>query len=474
MRMHDGRYMWELFLPGHTHCLYSATVFDDTAPVGVSEAASETRHLVCARHLVDRPFLMLNGSSTVYQCGKLPNVPPSTPNLSDVCELHADGCMCSAGCQSTFACTPSAFCNGKRVGAAQLGGSNGVVILLFLHFNRSWVRMKHVRSPWMAFNREVNRIAWLLRSARAVNTTLPVHVVVARGSYNASTEARFKQLGASSIIESPTVSPPRWTSTFHKHSFSRIGALALTQFRRVIVLDNDMTLIANIDELAHAETPAMVFHTATVLPRKERSAPTGGLFVLRPSQREFDRAIAHLYALNAPTPRDRGRAARCYDGSDQEFWRSFYRPLFELPLRFHAHTGLIMNMTEWRKVRLMHNIHGFVREDAANLEPQRAQKAVDSSSSLPLFTTLPRSHRSACMCVRRVCSVLFTCVYLQLRGKACASSAATLTMRRRCRPITRCELARMACRVRSAGHIVRRVERPPCRRRSCVVHHNTA
>ena len=47
---------------------------------------------------------------------------------------------------------------------------------------------------------------------------------------------------------------------------------------------------------------------------------------------------------------------RCYDGSDQEFWRSFYRPLYELPLRYHAHTGLAMNLSDWRRIRLIHNI----------------------------------------------------------------------------------------------------------------------
>ena len=90
-----------------------------------------------------------------------------------------------------------------------------------------------------------------------------------------------------------------------------------------------------------------------MLPRKERCAPTGGLFVLSPSAREFARALAHLYELN------RGRSMNCYDGSDQEFWRSFYRPLYELPLRYHAHTGLAMNLSEWRQIRLIHNIQGF-------------------------------------------------------------------------------------------------------------------
>ena len=54
---------------------------------------------------------------------------------------------------------------------------------------------------------------------------------------------------------------------------------------------------------------------------------------------------------------------RCYDGSDQEFWRSFYRPIVELPLRYHAHQNLRMPQAEWRKVRVIHTISGFRTHD---------------------------------------------------------------------------------------------------------------
>ena len=55
-----------------------------------------------------------------------------------------------------------------------------------------------------------------------------------------------------------------------------------------------------------------------------------------------------------------GSYRRCYDGGDQEFWRSFYRPIYELPLRYHAHNGLIsLEPHQWRRIRLVHAISGF-------------------------------------------------------------------------------------------------------------------
>ena len=69
-------------------------------------------------------------------------------------------------------------------------------------------------------------------------------------------------------------------------------------------------------------------------------------------------ATRHLAQMNGRSPR------RCYDGSDQEFWRDFYRaprtPLIELPLRYHAHNGLVtLKPAEWRKVKIVHGISGF-------------------------------------------------------------------------------------------------------------------
>lgn len=225
---------------------------------------------------------------------------------------------------------------------------------------------------------------------------MPLYVAVG-GWRNFSAEAHLRRLGVG-IVALPFVEPPTWSSLFHHFSFSRIAALSLTQFEKVVVvMDNDMVLMGNIDELQYAETPGMVWHTATVLARKERCAVTGGLFVLRPNAAAFARAKQHLYLeLNrrsAGAGKGLNVGRRCYDGSDQartpdpeammpchsplacgpnrirpdvhaqEFWRSFYRPITELPLRYHAHQNLRLNHSEWEKVRVIHAISGFRRRD---------------------------------------------------------------------------------------------------------------
>ena len=48
--------------------------------------------------------------------------------------------------------------------------------------------------------------------------------------------------------------PPRWASKWHKQSFNKLGALAMTQFDKVIVLDNAVVLVKSLD-LANLTLP---------------------------------------------------------------------------------------------------------------------------------------------------------------------------------------------------------------------------
>jgi hypothetical protein len=76
------------------------------------------------------------------------------------------------------------------------------------------------------------------------------------------------------------------------------------------VLDNDVVLAKSLDELAYAEAPSAVFHTA--IPRLDRCTITTGLMVLTPDLRQYRRALTHLYeTMNYSAPRA--------DGGDHEF-----------------------------------------------------------------------------------------------------------------------------------------------------------
>ena len=277
------------------------------------EVPSSPEHLSTCP--VPEGLLVLTGSNMPWNCSKLPTVEGKAPAE---CKLEADGCMCSRGCQSTYACSPSALCSRTEVRASD--ATLKVPIVLFLQFNESLVRHKYAANPAIAYRREFNRILWFVESARRVQTRMPLYVAVG-GRRNHSAEAHLQRLGVG-IVSLPFVAPPLWSSLFHHFSFSRIAALALTQFEKVVVMDNDMVLLGNIDELAeHAEAPGMVWHTATVLAKKERSAVTGGLFVLKPDAAEYARALHHLYHELNRRPRGTGvglnAGRRCYDGSDQ-------------------------------------------------------------------------------------------------------------------------------------------------------------
>ena len=88
-------------------------------------------------------------------------------------------------------------------------------------------------------------------------------------------------------------------------------------------MDNDMALFADIAELPPRDARrrvALGVGDAEELRSQEDCAVTGGMFVFRPEKAEYDRAIAHLHGMYNGTTSRRFK----YDGSDQEFFRSFY------------------------------------------------------------------------------------------------------------------------------------------------------
>jgi len=271
------------------------------------------------------------------------------------CNLSASRCSCSDGCGSTWRCKPSLLCDTPSPNTTEDHRPlpDRVALLLFLAFNKSLVRSKFQHRPYAAYDREMQRILWFIRSARKVGTKLPIHVIVGP---ERDEKKEKKLLDAAKAIkanvhvtEGPFVIPPVWANRYHRLTFGKIGALALTQFDKVFVFDNDMALAHNVDHLAFAQTPSAVWHTSMARwqwRHNESCAVTTGLLGLTPSADEFKRALGHLYSMGNKS---------VYDGGDQEFWRQFYT-WHELPLRYQAHQALNMPHEDWHEVRVLHSI----------------------------------------------------------------------------------------------------------------------
>ena len=279
----------------------------------------------------------------------------------------ADSCPCSVGgCQSLWPCTPSRLCFervplelddeaslGEQASehSGSMSGSHGVTFLLFLAFNSSLVRNVFAARPERARDREVNRAVWFAHTAKLVGTRLPIHAVVA-GQRDERSEKRLRDAGVR-LLAGPMIPTPAWASKWHRLSFNKIAALSFTQFRKVIVLDNDAGLLRNMDHVRRSPTPAAVFHTTIgPLARRTHCAVTTGLLILRPSKEGYGRALRLLRSMNYTDEQ--------YDGGDEEFWLRYFaegkEPLYELPWKYHAHRLLPMPAGEWHRVKMMHLI----------------------------------------------------------------------------------------------------------------------
>ena len=222
-----------------------------------------------------------------------------------------------------------------------------VAILLFLSFNSSLVRSKFQHRPYGAYDREMLRILWFIKSAKKVKTRLPIHVIVGP-ERDLKKEQALLRAGVN-VTEGVFVEPPVWANRYHRLTFGKIGALALTQFDKIFVFDNDMAMAHNIDHLAFAPTPSAVWHTAMAKwqwKHNESCSVTTGLLGLTPSRAEYARALQHLYSMGNKS---------IYDGGDQEFWRKFYT-WYELPLRYQAHQALNVRTADWHHIRVIHSI----------------------------------------------------------------------------------------------------------------------
>ena len=277
----------------------------------------------------------------------------------DASTVSAMACGCSKGaCSTETKCLPSPMCTNPETALKVVKGDEFVrrsAILLHLEYNSTLVRRAYFNKTdevtgWpMAYLREYLRIENLVRSAAKVNTTLPIFVVVG-GERFPTAEERLKLMGVQ-LIERPPLQKPKGTSPWHKKLFMKLGALRLTQFRTVILLDNDMTLMRNIDGLAHSPAPAAVWHPDQCA-KKAVCTFDSGLMILRPSEDEYRRV--KFFLEKDRTVRE-AVASMDADTTDRVIWSRFYAGgIHELPLSFNAHRGLRLDDDEWRQVHLVH------------------------------------------------------------------------------------------------------------------------
>ena len=232
------------------------------------------------------------------------------------CLLQPDfkQCICSEGCSSSWRCQPS-LCDvpmqptnrqtGPRTYAlcpSVYNPSLPGVQSLARRANSCTAPMRHTTVRCIAFCGSCGR-------QRRVKT--PLQYVVVGPERNEAKEQQLMKHGVHITVGQP-VPPPKWASRFHLLTFSKIGALALTQFDKVFVFDNDVTLVHNIDHLAFVkQQPRAVWHNrgrVAVEAQRDVRCHHRPSRRLSPSQAEFYDTLLHMNSLS--------RAV--YDGGDQE------------------------------------------------------------------------------------------------------------------------------------------------------------
>jgi len=288
--------------------------------------------------------------------------------------FSASSCPCSQlGCwnqEPAVPCRPSPLCgstteaDGHRLGAARgthscriaqlpLEATPRVVqpnaaIVTSIYYDDRYVRPTFRAAPEHAFTEQLAELHALLRNLRRVGTSLPIYTLV-------NAERRHpNQAKAEQGLRSKGIHPmairlrriPSWASEWHRGSFAKLQIAGLTRFSRVVFIDNDCVVLRNLDHLARLPAPSVAFH--------EHSGLNSGMMVVEPSH-DLERRVSDI--ISGPRPGG--------DGGDQEVWAAVFRALpcgvFELPLGYNFHVGMMprmANMTEVRHIHLAHAMHG--------------------------------------------------------------------------------------------------------------------
>jgi len=310
---------------------------------------------------------------------------PQPPNQS------ATQCECSHNrtARPTHAlprCMATSFCGtklGKQrvvesgVGAASSSGDTSFVIVY--GFNRSQVRYWYRPDPERSFLNAMRLIVRLLLSLQATGSALPVHLLLSgerHAGFEAALTQQFPQLR---LLNADTdgrhrIRVPRWASAFHWGSFAKLSVLALTQFRRIVVLDTDTVVLRKIDHLVRLPAPAFVYRFKCWSYRRSGAKANvpiwemnSGVAVLRPDEALHAR-MQSLLNGNGTTARKDSEALKAVftpsDPGDQSVWRHFFERVHELPVSYNTFKRThFVSVHEWQKVHVLHDpdVHRAVK-----------------------------------------------------------------------------------------------------------------
>jgi hypothetical protein len=282
--------------------------------------------------------------------------------------LAADTCECSArGFRPTPRgifpkCRPSAVCGGTQRAfisdnAAAAGEGNSATVLIVFDHTPGLVKTWYRINPWKSYVNSMRMIIRLVLSLRRVGTTLPI-TLWATGERHATFEARLVQLGVhifTAFGPAYAIQRPAWINPHHYGSLQHLKVLALTRWRRLVMLDPDAVVLRNIDHLAHAPAPSVIFRFKC-FPIWEIN---GGVMVLEPAaalHRRMQRAMNCSSWARAKGDCEGRLWAVPNDPSDQSVWRHFWEEVHELPVGFNAFKNANLSSDGWRHVSILHDV----------------------------------------------------------------------------------------------------------------------
>lgn len=120
-------------------------------------------------------------------------------------------------------------------------------------------------------------------------------------------------------------------------TFVKLRVLSLTQFERVLLLDNDCIVMRNLDHLASraaVPTPALVSSSQG---GGTSAMMNSGMMVLTPNRTEYARMVVLMASIERAHANGQRAKYPLVDHGDQAVWHNFYHRFHELPAAYNAH-----------------------------------------------------------------------------------------------------------------------------------------